>query len=165
MFMILTQLNQWEQWWCSGETTRIPHQCDPCSISRPGACFLKVPKLFGRISGDIILLYLQNEGVSRHETLQLFLFLIPLQHIKRTAMQGKQVVVLRMAFRARKVLGTFEKRAPGVVMWVKFDGSLFFSKRFLTRKLRFPLSSRTCIWLNLISTRPHKLWALETYRV
>ena len=40
----------------------------------PGARFSKVQKFFGRISGDIILpdlLYLQNEGVSRHETLQL----------------------------------------------------------------------------------------------
>ena len=57
-------------------------------------------------------LYLQNEGVSRHETLQLFLFLFPLQHMKRQALQNKQVIVLRLAFRARKVLGTFEKRAP-----------------------------------------------------
>ena len=45
--------------------------------------------------------------------MQLFLFLFPLQHIKRPALQNKQVVVLRMAFRDRKVLGTFEKRAPG----------------------------------------------------
>ena len=58
-------------------------------------------------------LYLQNEGVSRHETLQLFLCLLPLQHIKRPVLQNKKVVVLRMAFRALKVLGTFEKRAPG----------------------------------------------------
>ena len=57
-------------------------------------------------------MYLQNEGVSRHETLQLFLFLFPLQHIKRPALQNKQVVLLRMAFRARKVLGTFEKQGP-----------------------------------------------------
>ena len=34
--------------------------------------------------------------------------------MKRPALQNKQVVVLRMAFRARKVFGTFEKRAPGV---------------------------------------------------
>ena len=32
--------------------------------------------------------------------------------MKRPALQNKQVAVLRMAFRARKVLGTFEKRAP-----------------------------------------------------
>ena len=38
------------------------------------------------------------------------LFLFPLQNLKRAALQ--QVVALRMAFRARKVLGTFEKRAP-----------------------------------------------------
>ena len=33
--------------------------------------------------------------------------------MKRPALQNKQDVLLRMAFRARKVLGTFEKRAPG----------------------------------------------------
>ena len=51
-------------------------------------------------------LYLQNERVLRHETLPLFLFLFPLQHVKRSALQNKQVVILRMAFRARKVFGT-----------------------------------------------------------
>ena len=44
--------------------------------------------------------------------MQLNLFLFPLQHMKRPALQNKQVAVLRMAFRARKVLGTFEKRTP-----------------------------------------------------
>ena len=75
--------------------------------------------------------------------MQLFLFLFPLQHIKRPALQNKQVVVLRMAFRARKVLGTFEKRAPaqneeGVsptcvckVQVLKFASySLWFSSHF-----------------------------------
>ena len=52
--------------------------------------------------------------------------------MKIPALQNKQVVVLRLAFRARKVLGTFEKRAPDlcdadavfhqlgyqVIMWV-----------------------------------------------
>ena len=33
--------------------------------------------------------------------------------MKRPALQNKQVGVLRMAFRARKVFGTFEKRTPG----------------------------------------------------
>ena len=33
--------------------------------------------------------------------------------MKRPALQNKQLGVLRMAFRARKVFGTFEKRAPG----------------------------------------------------
>ena len=44
-------------------------------------------------------MYLQNEGVLRHETLQLFLFLFPLRHMKRPALQNKQARVLRMAFR------------------------------------------------------------------
>ena len=43
--------------------------------------------------------------------MQLFLFLFPLQHIKRRTLQNKQVVILRMAFRTRQVFGTFEKRA------------------------------------------------------
>ena len=33
--------------------------------------------------------------------------------MKRSASQNKQIEVLRMALRARKVFGTFEKRAPG----------------------------------------------------
>ena len=45
--------------------------------------------------------------------MQLFLFLFPLQQMKRPALQNEQDVVLRMAFRVRKVLGTFEKRALG----------------------------------------------------
>jgi len=52
--------------------------------------------------------------------LQLFLFLFPLQHIKRPALRNKQVVVLRMAFRAGKVLGTFENRAPGPAAGARF---------------------------------------------
>ena len=32
--------------------------------------------------------------------------------MKRPALQNKRVIVLRMAFRVRKVFGTFEKRAP-----------------------------------------------------
>ena len=38
-------------------------------------------------------LYLQNKGVSRHETLQLFKFLFPLQQMKRSASQNKRVGV------------------------------------------------------------------------
>ena len=59
-------------------------------------------------------LYLQNEGVLNYGTLQLFQFFTALQHMKRPALQNKRVGVLRMAFRARIVLGTFEKRAPGL---------------------------------------------------
>ena len=40
-----------------------------------------------------------NRGVSRHETLQLFYFLLPLQRLKKPTLQNKRVGVLRMAFR------------------------------------------------------------------
>ena len=85
----------------------------------PGGCFSKVPKLFGRISGDVILF------VSQNETLQLFLFLFLLQHMKRPALQNRQVALLRMAFRARNVLGTFEKQGPGYPR--SFAPKLFYS--------------------------------------
>ena len=45
--------------------------------------------------------------------MQLFLFLFALQDMKRPTLQNKQLVLLQIAFRARNVLGTFEKRAPG----------------------------------------------------
>ena len=51
------------------------------------ACFSKVPTLFGCI--------------------------FFLQHMKRPALKNKGVAVLRKAFRARRVFGTFEKQAPG----------------------------------------------------
>ena len=93
-------------------SSRKASRSTPASLS--GACFSKVPKLFGCILSDIILfVYLQNEGVLRHETLQLLLFLFPLQHMKRPTLQNKQVILLRTAFWARKVLRTFEKQAPG----------------------------------------------------
>ena len=41
--------------------------------------------------------------------------------MKRPALQNKQVRVLRMAFRARKVFGTFEKRAPGPKSFGTFE--------------------------------------------
>ena len=64
-----------------------------------------------------------------HETLQLFLFLFPLQHMKRPALQNNQVVILRMAFRARKVIGTLEKRAPVSQKSRNFSG-LFWVPQF-----------------------------------
>ena len=77
------------------------------SLYQPGARLSKVSQLFGRISGGIILFYLQRKGVSRQETLQLFQYLFPLEHMKRTALQNNGVAVSRMAFWARKVLETF----------------------------------------------------------
>jgi len=83
--------------------------------SFPGARFSKVLILFGRISGDNSLFFKKKASRRRHETLQLLWFLSPSQHIKRPALQKKRVGVLRMAFRNRKVFGTFEKRTLVVI--------------------------------------------------
>ena len=73
--------------------------------------------------------------------IHLHLFLFPLRHMKRPALQNKQAGVLRMALRARKAFGTFEKRAPGIkraifvclIDWVFvfFFWSFFFFFAFL----------------------------------
>ena len=44
--------------------------------------------------------------------------------MKRPALQNKQAGVLRMAFRARKAFGTFEKRAPGEQNWARLAFTL-----------------------------------------
>ena len=62
-------------------------------------------------------MYLQNEGVSRHETLQLVLFLFPLQHMKRPALQNKQVVVFKWLFGPAKFSGLLRNRAQGTYIW------------------------------------------------
>ena len=80
-----------------------------------GARLSEVPKLFRRVSGEIFSLYLQSEGVSRHETMQLFQYLSSLQHMKRSALQNKRIAGSRMVLRARNVFGTFEKRATGII--------------------------------------------------
>ena len=86
----------------------------------PGACFLKVPKRFGRMSGDIILFVSSKRRRLKARNFAVIFIFISSTTKKRPALQNKQVVVFRMAFRARKVLGTFEKLSPGLVMVIKF---------------------------------------------
>ena len=74
--------------------------------------------------------------------MQLISFLLPLQHIKRPALQNKQVVVLRLAFRAQKVVGTFEKRAPGVVVcmrarFIQILGMTLILKAYVFQNINF----------------------------
>ena len=66
----------------------------------PGACFSKVPKLFRRTSADIILFVSSKRRRLEARNFAVIFFLFPLQHVRRSALQNKQVVVLRMAFRA-----------------------------------------------------------------
>ena len=84
--------------------------------------FLESPETLGAFRVQQFSLYLQNDDVSRHETIMnLLLISIPLTHMKRPplqnkrvgALQNKRVGVLQMAFGVRNVFGTFEKRTPG----------------------------------------------------
>ena len=105
-----------------------------------GARFSKVPKLFGHISGDIILFVSLQRRRLKARNFVVILILFPLQHVKRPALQNKRVGVLRMAFRARNVLGTFEKRASGrfEILFIisRWASAGFFSRR--TADYSFP---------------------------
>ena len=70
--------------------------------------------------------------------------------MKRSALQNKQFVVLRMAFRAREVLGTFEKRAPELNLLVYKVSLLFKSFNFIEDGLhRHPLTILIVSFLHL----------------
>ena len=58
-------------------------------------------------------LYLKNEDVSRQQICSFMSWISS----KRLTFWNKWIAVLEMAFRARKVYGTFEKRAP--VLWIR----------------------------------------------
>ena len=84
--------------------------------------------------------------------------------MKRSALLNKQVVILRMAFRARKVLGTFEKRPPGKLV-VKLQSSCFeklifehiFDARKTKRIAKFDvLEPRCCKDIKGNRNRPEK---------
>ena len=65
-------------------------------------------------------LYLKNgEDLSR-QTSESFCFLLPSKLVKKSAFQSKPLEVSQMFFRARRVFGTFEKRAPG---WITVPDS------------------------------------------
>ena len=109
---------------------------------RPGAYFSKVPKLFGRISGDMIRFVASKVRRLEARNFAVILFLFPLQHIKRRALQNKQVGVLRIAFRARTVFGTFgpesfrDFRETGpssaIVLFLKTEGRTH--RRYITAR-------------------------------
>ena len=74
-------------------------------VSSPGACFSKVPKLFGRISGDIILFVSSKRRRLEARNFAVIFVLFPLQHMKRPALQDKQVVLYEWLFGPEKFSG------------------------------------------------------------
>ena len=59
-------------------------------------------------------IYLRDAKVLSHQTSQCSWFFWHVKHAKRSALPNKWIAVWQLAFRARKVLGTFEKQAPGL---------------------------------------------------
>ena len=82
----------------------------PTQRSGTGTCFSKVPKLFGRISGDIILFVSSKRRPLEARNFAAILICDLFITYEKTSFN--RFGVLRMPFRARKVLGTFETQAP-----------------------------------------------------
>ena len=87
-------------------------RCGGNILSHPRACSSKVSKPFGHILGDIVIFVSLKRRRLEARNFAVILYLFPLQHIKRPALQNKRVVVVQVAFRALKVMGPFDKRAP-----------------------------------------------------
>ena len=67
--------------------------------------------------------------------------------MKRPGLQNKQVGVLRMAFRPRKVFGTFEKRGPGHIRFPTYESVFLFFFFFRFRCLYLRMSRTSAIQL------------------
>ena len=94
----------------------------------------KGPRHSGCISGDMILFECSKPRRLGARNFVLILIFIPFTtHMKRPALQNKRVAVLQMAFRARNVFGTFEKRAPRAV---SSQGLCWWSEMFKLRRSR-----------------------------
>ena len=70
----------------------------------------------GHFRGSQFPLYLKNGVDLSRQTSQSVCFLLPWKHLKRSAFLNKRLAGSQMAFRSRKVFGTFEKRYPEVYL-------------------------------------------------
>ena len=75
----------------------------------------QVPRLSGRVSGDLILFVSSKQRRLEARNFAVILMFVPFTiYEKISFIQNKLVGALRMAFQAQEVFGTFEKRAPGL---------------------------------------------------
>ena len=58
-----------------------------------------------------------------HQKIQSNLDVLALNSIRTPPFENKRIIVWQLAFRARKVLGTFDKQGPGSVMNETVTGS------------------------------------------
>ena len=80
-----------------------------------GACFSRVPKLFRPISSATIPFISSQQRGSKPSNFATLLLFLHYQHVERSVFENKRIAGWQLVFRARKVLGTLEKLAPGEV--------------------------------------------------
>ena len=101
-------------------------------------------------------LYLRNVEVLSHRTSQSSWFFSDWRHVQRSAFQNKGIVAWQRVFRARKVLGTFEKHATWLeIWWHRVQASLWPQTGFFPRSHWFNSSAALVHdshqWLCLLS--------------
>ena len=79
----------------------------------PFACFSKVPKLFGSLSGAAIRFISSQRWGSNPSSFAVLLVFHTLKACWKISFQNKWIAVWPLAFRARKVFGTYEEKYPG----------------------------------------------------
>ena len=80
----------------------------------PGACFSKVPKLYGPFSGVTIPFVSQERRGFKSSNFTVTFLFVTLKTCQKIGFPNQAAALSQMAFRARKVFGTFEKQAPGL---------------------------------------------------
>lgn len=105
----------WNETWQVHTRYKYKYSVTQSLQSKQETLFLEVPRLIGRNSGEIIIFVSSKQRRLQARNFKIIYFSILLAHKKRPALHNKRVGVLRMAFRIRKVFGTFDKRAPGRV--------------------------------------------------
>ena len=87
--------------------------------AKPGTRFSKVPKLFGRVSGEIILFVSskRTEGVSRHKTLQCVSVVFHLQYHEKTSPAELAVRSFTNGFSGPKSFRNFRETGHRVFLY------------------------------------------------
>ena len=96
----------------------FPKATDLCSLwtdelqCRPGACFSKVPKLFGWISGDIILFVSSKQRCLEARNFAVLLIFIPFTTYENTSFTEKVSQSFMNGFSSPKSLRDFRETGP-----------------------------------------------------
>ena len=123
-----------------------------CTINcwhSPGACFSKVPKLFGRISGDTILFVSSKRRRLEARNFAVILIFIPFTTYEKTSFTEKAGRSFTNGFSGPKSSRDFEKQAPGpVFLDLNTFGHIFLATAKLNQTFSLMIIIHHIFWKN-----------------